>query len=207
MVPMVGSPVLAAGDTANAPPTDQRGLPRIVDGKIDIGAVEFQPTDVSITAKGSPGSVSPGGTITYTFTVSTGKGDNTVTKLALSDSVPAQTTFESFAAPVGWIVTAPAAGHTGTVTASFVSLGQNATASFTLVVKVGMSAGSALTNTATITTASPQPTSAGKSATVTTTVVHGDGVPPVDPTVADNTATVKTTLLPATDFAADHRPR
>jgi hypothetical protein len=54
MVPMVGSPVIDAGDNTNAPPTDQRGLPRIVDSDsnidndgpvIDIGAVEFQPTD------------------------------------------------------------------------------------------------------------------------------------------------------------------
>jgi uncharacterized repeat protein (TIGR01451 family) len=168
MVPMVGSPAIDAGDNANAPSTDQRGLPRIADGDnnvdhdgpvIDIGAVEFQPTDVSITAKGSPGSVSPGGTITYTITVRTGKGDNTVTKLALSDSVPAQTTFESFTAPVGWIVTAPAAGHAGTVTASFVSLGQNATASFTLKVKASTKpSASSTTNTSTITTTSPDPT-------------------------------------------------
>jgi uncharacterized repeat protein (TIGR01451 family) len=181
MVPQLGSPAIDAGDNSNAPPTDQRGLPRIVDGDsnidndgpvIDIGAVEFQPTDVSITAKGSPGSVSPGGTITYTLTVSTGSGDNAVTKLALSDSVPAQTTFESFTAPAGWIVTVPAVGQTGTVTASFASLGPNATASFTLVVKVGQTAaGSTITNTATIATTSPQPTSAGKTATVTTTLL------------------------------------
>ena len=71
MVPMVGSPAIDAGDNANAPATDQRGLPRIVDGDsnvdhdgpvIDIGAVEFQPTNVSIAAKGSTSSVSPGGT-------------------------------------------------------------------------------------------------------------------------------------------------
>jgi uncharacterized repeat protein (TIGR01451 family) len=185
MVPIIGSPAIDAGDNANTPATDQRGLPRIVDGDsnvdhdgsvIDIGAVEFQPTDVSITAKGSPGSVSLGGTITYTITVSTGGGDNAVTKLALSDSVPAQTTIESFAAPAGWIVTAPAVGHTGTVTASFVFMGPKTTASFTLVVKVGTSAAGTIANTATITTTSPQPTSAGKTATVTTTVTHGASV-------------------------------
>jgi uncharacterized repeat protein (TIGR01451 family) len=183
MVPLVGSPVIDAGDNTNAPPTDQRGLPRIVDGDsnvdndgpvIDIGAVEFQPTNVSITAKGSPSSVSPGGTLTYTLTISTGKGDNAVvTSLTLTDPMPAQTTFESFTAPVGWIVTEPAVGHTGTVTASF-ALGQKATASFTLVVKVSQTAaGSTLSNTSTIATTSPQPTSAGKSATVKTTVTHG----------------------------------
>jgi uncharacterized repeat protein (TIGR01451 family) len=185
MLPQLGSPAIDAGDNANAPSTDQRGLPRIADGDanvdsdgpvIDIGAVEFQPTDVRITATGSPGSVSPGGTVTYTITVRTGKGDNAVTKLALSDSVPAQTTFESFTAPIGWIVTAPAVGQTGTVMASFVSLGTNATASFTLVIKVDTSAAGTIANTATITTISPQPTSAGKTATVTSTVTHGASV-------------------------------
>jgi uncharacterized repeat protein (TIGR01451 family) len=181
MVPLVGSPAIDAGDNANAPATDQRGLPRIVVGDsnvdhdgpvIDIGAVEFQPTNVSIAAKGSPSSVSPGGTLTYTITVSTGNGDSTVAKLALSDSVPAQTTLVSFTVPTGWIVKAPAVGQT--LTAIFASLGQKATTSFTLVVKVDQTAaGSTLTNTATIAT-SPQPTLAGKSATVTTTLTpHG----------------------------------
>jgi uncharacterized repeat protein (TIGR01451 family) len=149
---------------------------------IDIGAVEFQPTDVSITATGASlhkrgGGVSPGGTITYTITVSTNSGDNAVTKLALSDSVPAQTTFESFTAPAGWTVTAPAVGQTGTVTASLASLGPTATATFTLAVNVSQTAAGTITNTSIISTASP------------------------DPTLADNTATVKATVSPATDFA------
>jgi uncharacterized repeat protein (TIGR01451 family) len=187
LVPQLDSPAIDAGDGTNAPARDQRGAPRIADGDqnvdsdgpvIDIGAVEFQPTDVSITATGYPGSVSPGGTITYTITVKTGAGDDAVTKLALSDSVPAQTTFESFTAPIGWAVTAPNVGQTGTVTATFASLGPKAAASFTLTVTASTKPSAASTmNTATITTASP------------------------DPTVADNTATVKTTLLPASDFA------
>jgi ELWxxDGT repeat protein len=54
MVPQLGSPAIDAGDNTNAPASDQRGFPRIVDADpnvdsdgpvIDIGAVEFQPTD------------------------------------------------------------------------------------------------------------------------------------------------------------------
>jgi hypothetical protein len=39
---LVGSPAINAGDPAFAPPpnTDQRGAPRVVEGRIDIGAVE-----------------------------------------------------------------------------------------------------------------------------------------------------------------------
>jgi len=40
--PLPGSPAIDAGDNTYASATDQRGLPRIVDGTVDIGAVEFQ---------------------------------------------------------------------------------------------------------------------------------------------------------------------
>jgi hypothetical protein len=54
MVPQPGSPVIDAGlnDLAldangNALTTDQRGEPRIYDGRVDIGAVEFQPQAIN----------------------------------------------------------------------------------------------------------------------------------------------------------------
>ncbi len=42
MALLVGSPAIAAGDPTDAPPTDQRGAPRLVHGTIDIGAYEVQ---------------------------------------------------------------------------------------------------------------------------------------------------------------------
>ena len=45
MRPLPWSPVINAGDNTDAPATDQRGLPRIVLGFIDIGAVELQPNE------------------------------------------------------------------------------------------------------------------------------------------------------------------
>jgi uncharacterized repeat protein (TIGR01451 family) len=192
LVPQQISPALQAGDPTKAPADDERGLPRIVDDdanldndgpKIDIGAVEFQPTDPSVTVSGSPSSVIPGGTITYTITIKTGKGDNKVSNVTLTDQVPAQTTFQSFTAPAGWVVKKPAVGGTGTVTATFVSLAPSSTASFTLKVKVNTSVtASSTTNTATIKTTSP------------------------DPTVADNSATVKTTLLASPQVAGAATP-
>jgi hypothetical protein len=71
MRPLPGSPVLNAGDNTNAPETDQRGLPRIVLGYIDIGAVELQPDEfagptpppapepVPVPANAPPGAASP----------------------------------------------------------------------------------------------------------------------------------------------------
>jgi hypothetical protein len=40
--PLASSPAIDAGDNTGAPETDQRGLPRIVNGIVDIGAVEEQ---------------------------------------------------------------------------------------------------------------------------------------------------------------------
>src|SRR5262249_41905117 len=46
---LCGSPAIDAGDNTDAPPTDQRGFPRIVNGIIDIGAFEYSNTPPSIT--------------------------------------------------------------------------------------------------------------------------------------------------------------
>jgi hypothetical protein len=75
-----GSPAIDAGDNTNAPPTDQRGLPRIMDGngdgtaEIDIGAYELQTpytqssTVTSLTASPNPSVF--GQSVTFTATVS-----------------------------------------------------------------------------------------------------------------------------------------
>ena len=44
-----GSPAIDAGDNANAPATDERGLPRIVNGTTDIGAFEVQNPPPAVT--------------------------------------------------------------------------------------------------------------------------------------------------------------
>jgi hypothetical protein len=44
--PLPTSPVVDAGDNTDAPDTDQRGFDRIVNGTIDIGAVELQPDEL-----------------------------------------------------------------------------------------------------------------------------------------------------------------
>ncbi len=53
MAPLLGSPAIDAGDGTDAPPTDQRGAPRIYGGAIDIGAYEVQaaPTPVCAVAQ------------------------------------------------------------------------------------------------------------------------------------------------------------
>jgi hypothetical protein len=57
MAPLPSSPAIDAGDPTDAPPTDQRGLPRVLDGTIDIGAVELRVFHVTSTADTGPGSL------------------------------------------------------------------------------------------------------------------------------------------------------
>ena len=51
MRPLPSSPAVDAGDNSDAPPTDQRGFDRIVNGTIDIGAVELQPDELGMAPR------------------------------------------------------------------------------------------------------------------------------------------------------------
>jgi hypothetical protein len=62
MPPLPGSLAVDSGDNADAPATDQRGLPRIVDGFIDIGAVELQPDELTGPGEGGGASAAPAAT-------------------------------------------------------------------------------------------------------------------------------------------------
>jgi hypothetical protein len=66
MVPLAGSPALDAGSNAldGGVTTDQRGLPRIFNGRVDIGAAEFR---------------GPGSTLTVNSTADTNTADNVLT--------------------------------------------------------------------------------------------------------------------------------
>jgi hypothetical protein len=77
-LPAITSPVVDAGDPAFVPPpsTDQRGFARVVNGRIDMGAVEVAPGTVQLTA--SAASVAENaGTVTITAT-RTGGSDGAV---------------------------------------------------------------------------------------------------------------------------------
>jgi hypothetical protein len=96
MALLPGSPALDAGDTSDAPATDQRGFPRIVGGTIDIGAFEVQasgqathlalqapastpagtPFALTVTVMDDLGQPTPGYTGTVHFTASDGATAN-----------------------------------------------------------------------------------------------------------------------------------
>jgi uncharacterized repeat protein (TIGR01451 family) len=182
-LPQPGSPVIDNGDNAGAPVTDQRGLPRVVDGTgiataiIDIGAVEYQPPDVSITGNLTPTAVMPGNNVTLTLVV-TSSGDNPPLNVNVSVPLPAHMNFQSFLVPLGWSTSTPAVGSGGTVTAFTSSIAPGSTANLTLLLQVNSSTpgGMRLTETATLTTQSPDPTSTDNSVTGTIIVAARDDI-------------------------------
>jgi len=134
--------------------------------------------DLSVTkTSSSPDPVMPGDDIVYDITV-TNAGPN-LASVALSDPLPANTTFVSLVEAAGWSCTTPALGTTGTVGCSNTSFGVGSSA-FTLTVNVDPATpnGTVIDNTATITSnaadSSPNDHSASVSRTVVTpTAVSG----------------------------------
>src|SRR5262249_55807465 len=127
--------------------------------------------DLSV-AKTGPATVTAGTNATYTITVSNG-GPSDAQTVALSDAVPANTTFVSFAAPPGWTPGSPPVGGPGTVPAITPPRAAGSAAQvFTLVVQVSTQApdGASLSNTATVSTATNDTNTANNTATTTTTV-------------------------------------
>ena len=69
--PQPGSPAIDAGDNAAAglPTTDQRGFNRVVNNRVDLGAVEFQPSGTTTTLTSSLNPSPLGQSVTFTATV------------------------------------------------------------------------------------------------------------------------------------------
>jgi uncharacterized repeat protein (TIGR01451 family) len=125
--------------------------------------------DLMVTKTAVQAAVVPGAELAYTITV-VNQGSSGAEAVRLADAVPAGTSFVSLAAPAGWTCDTPAAGAAGPITCTRGLLPALAPPqTFTLVVRVeaGTPAGSALANTATVSTATPDPVGTNDSATAT----------------------------------------
>jgi uncharacterized repeat protein (TIGR01451 family) len=129
--------------------------------------------DLAVTKTSPAGVVSPGSNVTYSIGV-TNNGPAAATNVALTDVLPANTTYVSNnqTGGPGFSCTTPAVGSGGTVTCNIASLASGATATFSLVVQVSLTApGGPLSNTATVSAASPlDPTPTNNSATAGNTI-------------------------------------
>jgi uncharacterized repeat protein (TIGR01451 family) len=123
--------------------------------------------DLAIAKTAAPSPVSVGANLTYTLTI-TNNSLGADTGVTVSDPLPAGVT------PISVIASQGTASISGTtVQASLGSMAANATATVTVVVNVTSSAGSTLTNTATVAGDLPEATLLNNTSTVVTPVTRG----------------------------------
>jgi uncharacterized repeat protein (TIGR01451 family) len=137
----------------------------------DVVAASGQ-ADLALTKTGTPNPVLAGNNITYTIVV-TNNGPATASTVTMTDTLPANTTVVSITAPTtptGW--TCPAAAP-GTQKCTNASLASGTSSTFTLVLKVtaGIAPGTAITNSATVSSLlTTDPTTANNTASTTSNV-------------------------------------
>src|SRR5260221_428950 len=134
-------------------------------------AVLAPAADLAVT-KTAPASVIAGSGVSYSIGL-TNNGPQAAQSTALTDTLPAGTTFVSLAQTSGPVFTCatPAVGGTGTVTCTNASLSAATSATFTLVVQSsGASAGTTVTNPASASSTTADPNPANNSASATTSI-------------------------------------
>ena len=140
-------------------------------------------TDLALTQQNSPDPATTGQALSYTLTL-TNHGPGPATNLVVTDTLPAATSFVSCAATQGGVCE----GTDNSRRITFASLAANTSATITLsaTVTCGVSEGTVLSNTASVTAVTADPNPANNSATAQTTAANP---PPVV------TATVATASL------------
>jgi uncharacterized repeat protein (TIGR01451 family) len=159
--PLSGSPAIdAAGDVPAQ--ADQRGLARVVNGHMDIGAAEYQ-YDLAVTITAA-NTVALGDDLTFTVTVSNNGPDTTAVNL--TDTLPANGRVFSWA---------PATGTTGwsTGTGSGIASARGTLASgtsATFLLKVHTTAGPGISDTASVSPATWDTNAGNNSSTLSVPV-------------------------------------
>jgi uncharacterized repeat protein (TIGR01451 family) len=141
------------------------GDPNLGNNSASVNTIVADSADMSVTNTASPVPVQAGNTITYTQVV-TNAGPSTATSASLTEVTPANTTFFSVTAAAGWSCTTPSVGGTGTITCTNPSFAPGS-GTFTVVLKVnaGTAAGTAINNTATVSSSVTDPNLTNNSAT------------------------------------------
>lgn len=149
--------------------TTVSGTETIGPAKSSVGVGQGN-ADLSVK-KIAPASISAGGLLTYTITV-TNNGPDPAAAVSIVDTLPAGVLFQSITAPAGFSCTTPGVGANGTITCSNApsgTLANGATATLTIVTTAPSTPG-AISNVATVTSASPDTNLANNSDTRNTTV-------------------------------------
>ena len=125
--------------------------------------------DLSLTKTAFPNTVFTGKTLTYTITV-VNNGPNAASTVEVSDPLPPGTTFASCATTLGACGPVPVVGTNGTVRVEVGDMPASSFAIITIVVNVTAPGGSTVTDTATVTSNTPDPNLSNNSSSVTTIV-------------------------------------
>jgi len=136
--------------------------------------------DLAITKSDSPDPVLTGNDLTYTVTV-TNNGPDTATSVAVTDNLPAETTFVSCSSTGSGVCAGT--GNNRTVTFASLASGQSETITFVVNVTCSVVDGTLISNTATVTSITPDPDTTNNSATATTTA--SNPAPVITGAVAD----------------------
>lgn len=127
--------------------------------------------DLGITKTLTPSNAFPGLPLQYTITV-TNNGPSDAPGVTMTDVLPAPLRFAAITTPAGWTCITPAIGANGTVTCSIPSMIGSGVAAFTLsvVIDAAATAGTPISNTATVASSSPDSNNSNNSATASATV-------------------------------------
>src|SRR5438309_8795118 len=131
-------------------------------------AASAQTADL-LVSKSAPEAASAGDTIDYAIFVSNG-GPSSAQNVTVTDTLPPGTTFVSLnASTTLFTCTTPSVGSGGTVSCTAAAFENEAETSFTISVKTSPSAPSGIiSNTATISSATPDPNTSDNASTATT---------------------------------------
>ena len=126
------------------------------------------PADLALTKVGSPDPVASGSILTYTITV-TNNGPGAASGVAVNDDIPAGTTSLNCVSTQG-PCTFPSVGSTGPVMADIGALPASGSVTVTLTVTVIASPTTVISNTATVTSSTPDSNAVNNTETDTATV-------------------------------------
>jgi uncharacterized repeat protein (TIGR01451 family) len=163
------------------PPSGVMGSP---DNSTDSDTLTPQ-ADLAVILTGPSGPLTPGSNLAYTITLAN-NGPSAAQNVSLTDAVPLGTTFVSATQNSGpsFALSSPPAGGMGAVSGSIATLAAGASASFTLVVHVNATdaSGSIISNTASVSSSTSDPTPANNSSTFNGSVlIIESNSPPMDP--------------------------
>jgi uncharacterized repeat protein (TIGR01451 family) len=143
-------------------------------GGYDAFVAKIAPASADVDiANNAPSVALSGSTLTYSITV-TNNGPDAASNVNIQDAIPAGTNFNSVATTSG-SCTAPAPGDTGTVNCTAPGLAPGSAITETLTVNVLAGLLSTITDTATVSSTTFDPTN-NTSATATTTVVAAPSI-------------------------------